>query len=74
MPVRGASFGRGAGRVPSRPVAEGEEVQAGAADDGAGAEISDDEGWPVLSDLELDVCLSDTVPGVNPPIAEPGEA
>lgn len=74
-PSGDAPFGRGVGRVPSRPVAEGEKpVQAGAANDDAGAEIADDEGWPVLSDLELDVCLSDTVPGVTSPIPESGEA
>jgi hypothetical protein len=58
------------------PVAEGEEpVQAGISNDDAGAETADVEGWPVLSDLELDVCVSDsTIPGVTIAAADSEEA
>jgi hypothetical protein len=64
-------------RYTPRPVAKGEESsEAGAPE----ADVDPDanplvDGWPVLSDLELDVCLSDsTVPGVTLPAAEMGEA
>jgi hypothetical protein len=57
-------------------VAEGEEpLEAGLEDEapaGAGTEV---DGWPVLSELELDVCVSEsTVPGVKDPASESGEA
>ena len=48
-------------------MAEGaESVQAGAPSDEAGAETADSEGWPVLSDLELDVCVSESTVALPP--------
>ena len=45
---------------------EGEElVQAGVSGDDASSELAGNDDWPLLSDLELDVCVSDTVPGLN---------
>ena len=55
-------------------MAEGEgPVEAGREEANASADQEVD-GWPVLSDLELDVCLSEsTLPGVNLPGPDAGE-
>ena len=58
------------------PVTAGEEQVDAALEDeaspGAGTEV---DGWPVLSDLELEVCVSEsTVPGVKVLAPESGEA
>ena len=42
------------------------------AEDNAGVES--DEDWPVLSELELDVCVSAFVPGANTPDADAEDA
>ena len=33
-----------------------------------------DEDWPVLSDLDLEVAISESIPGVEPPSAEEHKA
>jgi hypothetical protein len=62
--------------VRAQPVAAGEErVDAGVEEEPpAGAEGAEVDGWPVLSELELDVCLSEsTVPGVRRPAPDSRE-
>ena len=63
------------GAVHLRPVAEGEEsVEAGAWEDDASDGNAEVDGWPVLSDLELEVCLADDeVLGVGRPTPLPGQ-
>jgi hypothetical protein len=60
---------------PSRPVAQGDEpVEASASDEVPPDVGTDDTGWPVLSELDLEVCLTDTaVPGAAPPSRGPEE-
>ena len=38
------------------------------------AGVGTEEDWPVLSELDLDVCVSDFVPDANSADADPGDA